>query len=433
MELPVDVAALVAGNHAERCVVRNSSSSVSGSVSAAEKGLTKKCRVCGDKALAFNFNGLSCESCKAFFRRNALRQSSKILFCLQGGSCDIDITTRKFCPRCRLDKCFSIGMRKELVMAREEKLKKRQRGFSSGGNGKARGAGTGSEKQLINSPSNSFDSLNLGAFEVACIGEVKRAGRVFQSNPVEQAENHATTTIRNCENNSVIGSSSNLLQALSLQETYIRKIIDFCKSLASSFACLKPADQMVMVKNFFEDSLTIRCAFHYDYLQDGFPVMNHQQQQNFSPEIKTEFEQNGNGSPHQVPVVKLPVIFPASKQHHLETYRKFIYALHNELEGDRNIRDLLITISLFKYTDDVSCPEFVRYNHVLFCRLLHRYLESKYQDGERANAKFDSLMGFSERMWAIKELICETYVDMDVAVAATVLDGIYHFSRAEVF
>lgn len=93
----------------------------------------------------------------------------------------------------------------------------------------------------------------------------------------------------------------------------------------------------------------------------------------------------------------------------------------------------LITISLFKYTDDVSCPEFVRYNHVLFCRLLHRYLESKYQDGERANAKFDSLMGFSERMWAIKELICETYVDMDVAVAATVLDGIYHFSRAEVF
>lgn len=93
----------------------------------------------------------------------------------------------------------------------------------------------------------------------------------------------------------------------------------------------------------------------------------------------------------------------------------------------------LITISLFKYTDDVSCPEFVRYNHVLFCRLLHRYLESKYQDGERANLKYDSLMGFSEQMWAIKELICETYVDMDVAVAATVLDGIYHFSRAEVF
>lgn len=28
----------------------------------------KKCRVCGDKATGYNFNVISCESCKAFFR-----------------------------------------------------------------------------------------------------------------------------------------------------------------------------------------------------------------------------------------------------------------------------------------------------------------------------------------------------------------------------
>ena len=33
----------------------------------------KICGVCGDKALGYNFNALTCESCKAFFRRNALR------------------------------------------------------------------------------------------------------------------------------------------------------------------------------------------------------------------------------------------------------------------------------------------------------------------------------------------------------------------------
>lgn len=33
----------------------------------------KKCIVCGDKALGYNFNALTCESCKAFFRRNALK------------------------------------------------------------------------------------------------------------------------------------------------------------------------------------------------------------------------------------------------------------------------------------------------------------------------------------------------------------------------
>ena len=276
-------------------------------------------------------------------------------------------------------------------MAREEKLKKRQKSGGGGGgggggnengngNGKATGTGSSSEgeaaKSISNlaylhcqssspaslspaspssssesgegkfthtSPPNSFDSLALGAFEVACIGEVKRAGRVFLSNPEQSATtiksvNHPAA-VTTAGNNSSSSSSSNLLQALSLQETYIRKIIDFCKSLASSFACLKPADQMIMVKNFFEDSLTIRCAFHYDYLQDGFPVMSPQQQQNFAPNPKTEFEPNGNQA--TAPVVKLPVIFPASKQHHLETYRKFIYALHNELEGDRNIRDLV--------------------------------------------------------------------------------------------
>ena len=31
----------------------------------------KICGVCGDRALGYNFDAISCESCKAFFRRNA--------------------------------------------------------------------------------------------------------------------------------------------------------------------------------------------------------------------------------------------------------------------------------------------------------------------------------------------------------------------------
>ncbi|ESN94826.1 hypothetical protein HELRODRAFT_87552 [Helobdella robusta] len=33
----------------------------------------KICGVCGDKALGYNFDAISCESCKAFFRRNAYK------------------------------------------------------------------------------------------------------------------------------------------------------------------------------------------------------------------------------------------------------------------------------------------------------------------------------------------------------------------------
>jgi hypothetical protein len=37
------------------------------------KGDPKICGVCGDRALGYNFNAVTCESCKAFFRRNALK------------------------------------------------------------------------------------------------------------------------------------------------------------------------------------------------------------------------------------------------------------------------------------------------------------------------------------------------------------------------
>ena len=34
--------------------------------------------MCGDKALGCNFDAISCESCKAFFRRNALKAKVQI-------------------------------------------------------------------------------------------------------------------------------------------------------------------------------------------------------------------------------------------------------------------------------------------------------------------------------------------------------------------
>ncbi|XP_031633354.1 nuclear hormone receptor HR96 [Contarinia nasturtii] len=87
--------------------------------------MDKVCMVCGDKALGYNFNAVTCESCKAFFRRNAL--SSKDFSCPFDESCAITVVTRRFCQRCRLQKCFKIGMRKEYIMTDEDKLLKRKK------------------------------------------------------------------------------------------------------------------------------------------------------------------------------------------------------------------------------------------------------------------------------------------------------------------
>lgn len=83
----------------------------------------KTCLVCGDKALGYNFNAVSCESCKAFFRRNA----HKVIRGRCEGRCDITVESRSFCKKCRLAKCFTVGMRKDMILNDEQKQVRKQK------------------------------------------------------------------------------------------------------------------------------------------------------------------------------------------------------------------------------------------------------------------------------------------------------------------
>lgn len=49
-----------------------------------KRKIQKLCVVCGDKALGFNFDAVTCESCKAFFRRNALKDDVSRSFFKKG-------------------------------------------------------------------------------------------------------------------------------------------------------------------------------------------------------------------------------------------------------------------------------------------------------------------------------------------------------------
>ncbi|CAG2169039.1 unnamed protein product [Oppiella nova] len=85
----------------------------------------KICLICGDKALGNNFDALSCESCKAFFRRNAIK--TNVAKCNFNDNCKIDVFSRRFCKTCRLRKCFEVGMKTDYILTSEQKLERKNR------------------------------------------------------------------------------------------------------------------------------------------------------------------------------------------------------------------------------------------------------------------------------------------------------------------
>ncbi|CAG2169897.1 unnamed protein product, partial [Oppiella nova] len=78
------------------------------------------CRVCGGRSTGFHFDAITCESCKSFFRRNALKNATRFV-CYLGANCRIDLENRNKCKKCRLDKCFAVGMKSNLLYSDEQK------------------------------------------------------------------------------------------------------------------------------------------------------------------------------------------------------------------------------------------------------------------------------------------------------------------------
>ncbi|CAG2169650.1 unnamed protein product [Oppiella nova] len=77
----------------------------------------KYCKVCGDRASGRNFGGLSCDSCKAFFRRTAVKDN--IYFCYTNNNCILGPRDRN-CKKCRLERCYASGMKRNIELIRTE-------------------------------------------------------------------------------------------------------------------------------------------------------------------------------------------------------------------------------------------------------------------------------------------------------------------------
>ena len=73
------------------------------------------CAVCGDKAKGHNYDVLTCEGCKRFFRLSIADNRNYEDECNTNRNCVVNFKTRTDCRLCRLEKCIEMGMKKELV------------------------------------------------------------------------------------------------------------------------------------------------------------------------------------------------------------------------------------------------------------------------------------------------------------------------------
>ncbi|UJR08026.1 hypothetical protein I4U23_012303 [Adineta vaga] len=92
-----------------------------------KKSIDLVCVICGDRAIGYNYDALSCNSCKAFFRRNAHQPTAKIRCVTGQGQCSVGNEVRRKCTRCRLNKCLAMGMRRDFVMSEEQKQERRKK------------------------------------------------------------------------------------------------------------------------------------------------------------------------------------------------------------------------------------------------------------------------------------------------------------------
>ncbi|CAF1005072.1 unnamed protein product [Rotaria sordida] len=76
--------------------------------------ISTECKICRSPARYSYYGVIVCHSCKMFFKRNAENRQA-ILKCYYDNQCNITMDNRHACTSCRLEKCFKMGMRIEMI------------------------------------------------------------------------------------------------------------------------------------------------------------------------------------------------------------------------------------------------------------------------------------------------------------------------------
>ncbi|XP_052227193.1 nuclear hormone receptor HR96-like isoform X2 [Dreissena polymorpha] len=369
------------------------------------------CQICGDRALGYNFDAITCESCKAFFRRNALK--TKVFTCSFEGSCKLDPHTRKFCSGCRLKKCMDVGMKKEWILSDDQLAKRRKKSTRSSSGDEMKFHSPSSQTTLTSPPQVSPSGVH-GAYRPphkmdmysptgsSSEGEVNSTNYMSDSTENSNISSPLTSsyltlspsvvkTELNEDNysrpippdvaleilqlekdyNSVFDSGytddqsrrftekpHNANDLFNMTDIFIRRLIKFAKHIPE-FKALKQEDQIHLLKGGIMEIMVLRSAMGFDPQNLKWKVR--EQQAKESGEIKLD---------------------PSIIKEHLGSsmytdHIQFVKGLHQLTRSDRTVMTLMFVIEIFSPDRaNLKNTESVKQTQDKFTRWLQLYLES---------------------------------------------------------
>ncbi|KAJ8317588.1 hypothetical protein KUTeg_005492 [Tegillarca granosa] len=293
----------------------------------------------GTRALGYNFDAISCESCKAFFRRNAPK-GLDYFKCPYEEKCKMDVSNRRFCKRCRLRKCFEIGMRKEYILTEEEKVRKRQR--------------IEENRKMRDYDKTKTQSGVVSTTQVRTRG--LEAEEEYLINEIISAYRQSLEVCMGMEMEQPRPNPSSMIDLVNIAELSVRRVIDMSKKI-KSFKALSQTDQIGLLKGGSIELLILRSVINFDK----------EKQQWLDPLDK---ETNAM-STQQLKMGEGQGLF--------EEHMKFTKSLAIDLKADETMLILLLVISLFSPDrPNISDKSYISQEQDKYALLLLRYLESKH-------------------------------------------------------
>ncbi|XP_076334030.1 vitamin D3 receptor-like [Tachypleus tridentatus] len=308
----------------------------------------KACGVCGDRAKSYHFGGISCDSCKAFFRRSVQNEGYRNFHCPYEKKCEINIISRKCCQYCRFQKCMSIGMEKGWVMTDEERQKllrsrmerKQQQGISQ------------SEKppRKINVCGYDPDISELGKYLTE--DDVENIETIINSYEISYQTITFTNklTLQTCERSRT--------QILDMFFTVIKQFSHFAQNL-KCFSYIPQRDQEVLLRSGIMEMCFLRGAYVFDNRRGCWPDRKKVLYRD-SPTLKAE------------DIMKLvsPTLF--------EKHMKFNEGIKELGPDEPTIMLLLVTVLLSPDRSDLENVDLVTAQQEKYYILLKNYMLWRY-------------------------------------------------------